>query len=357
MPKSILFITRNYPPKVGGLEEYSYHLIREFETFATTYKITSSKPKKHLFWFFPYSLIKALYLIRKHGIDSVHLCDGVLSPIGVILKHLTGVKASAAIHGLDITYDNPIYQRVIPWCVGRMDKIVCVSAATRNEVLKRIKIPSDKCAVIPNGIVPDRLYVPQSKSELLQKIETFVPVSLTDKKILLTVGHLVKRKGVSWFVDKVMPDLGKEYVYLIVGHGPEKRNIERAIARHHLGNQVFLLGKTSDDVRNAFYNAADIFIMPNVTVQGDMEGFGISALEAGSCGLPVVASHIEGIRDAVIDGKTGFLIEERDADGFLERIHNMDLKKEDVGPLVNDIFHWSKISAQYQAFFNLNCPF
>jgi len=270
---------------------------------------------------------------------------------------MTGIKVSVTIHGLDITYDNGLYQKIIPWCVERLDKIVCVSHATRGQLLKRTRIPAGNCIVVPNGITPDRFYLPQSKSELRRNIETLVPVSLGDRKLLITVGHLVKRKGVAWFVDRVMPKLGDGYLYLVVGEGPERTNIEKAIARHHLESQVCLLGKIPDDLRNMLYNASDMFIMPNIAVPGDMEGFGIAALEAGSCGLPVIATNIEGMRDSVIDGKTGFLVEEGDAEGFLERIQNMDLKKEDVAPLVNDIFDWSKISAQYQAFFNLNCPF
>ena len=84
--ESILFITRNYPPKVGGLEEYSYNLIREFEAHGSTHKITLSKSIIHLIWFFPYSFFRALYLIRKQSIQSVHLCDGLLSPVGLLLR-------------------------------------------------------------------------------------------------------------------------------------------------------------------------------------------------------------------------------------------------------------------------------
>ena len=164
MSEKILFITRNYPPKVGGLEEYSYHLIREFEFLEAACKITLSKSKKHLLWFFPYALLKALYIIPKYSIRHVHLCDGLLAPIGLILKKLTKVRVSATIHGLDITYSNPLYQRIIPRCVERLDRIVCVSHATRRQLLKRTQIPCKNCAVIPNGIVPDRFHIPQSKN-------------------------------------------------------------------------------------------------------------------------------------------------------------------------------------------------
>ena len=347
MIKKILFITRNYPPKVGGLEAYSFHLIREFEARTPTYKITLSMSKKHLVWFLPYAFFKAWHLIRKHSIHHVHLCDGLLGPVGLALKRLLDVRVSITIHGLDITYDNGLYQRIIPWCVERLDKMVCVSHSTRDQLLQRTRIPTGKSVVIPNGILPNQLFLPQSKSELRRNIQRLVPILLSDKKLLITVGHLVKRKGVAWFVDRVMWRLGEEYLYLVAGEGPERIHIEKAIARHHLERQVCLLGKIPDDLRNMLYNASDIFIMPNMRVFGDMEGFGVVALEAGSCGLPVIASNIEGIQNAVIDEKTGYLVREGDVEGFLRGTRDIDLKKADVKSEVASRFNWEMISREY----------
>ena len=174
----ILFITRNYPPKVGGLEEYSYHLIREFESRVPTHKITLSKSKKHLPWFFPYSFFKALYVIRKYPVSHVHLCDGMLAPVGQLLKGLTGTTVTATVHGLDITYRNPLYQKVIPLCIESLDRIVCVSRSTREEVLTRTRIFPENCAVIPNGVNSDEMCLPQSKSELLRKFESVNPSNI-----------------------------------------------------------------------------------------------------------------------------------------------------------------------------------
>ncbi len=299
IPRSILFITRNYPPKVGGLEKYSFNLIEAFSSSLRTHKITLAKSKKHLFWFFPYSLVKALYVIRKFSVSHVHLCDGMLAPVGLLLKGFTGKPVTVTVHGLDITYRNPLYQRVIPSCVKMMDRIVCVSHSTRDELLKRTHVVPENCIVIPNGIIADEMVLSQPKSELLERFETLTRLSLPNRKILFTLGHLVRRKGVAWFVENVVLRLPEKYVYLVAGDGPEKDRIEKIILQHHLEKRVFLLGEISNEIRNILYNIADIFVMPNITVPNDVEGFGIVALEAGSCGLPVVATNIQGIRDAV----------------------------------------------------------
>jgi len=349
MAQGILFITRNYPPKVGGLEEYSYHLIKKFEAHEITFKITLSKSKKHLLWFFPYSFFKALYFIRKHSVQHVHLCDGLLSPVGLLLKLLTGAKVTVTIHGLDITYDNPFYQMFIPRCVTKLDGVVCVSHSTRDECLRRI-MPCPNCTVIPNGIIPDQLYLQQSKNELRRKLESLIGISIKNKKILFTIGHLVKRKGVAWFVKNVMLRLEDSCLYVVAGEGPERRTIQNIVDQYGLQGRVLLLGEISNEDRKLFYNASNIFIMPNITVPGDVEGFGIVTLEAGSCGLPVVASDIQGLRDAVIDGKTGYLVGEGDVEGFVSRIKDMNLTKDQIRKIVNSTFDWAKIYKDYRTF-------
>jgi len=347
MKLKALFITRNYPPKLGGLEVYSYNLIKEFETHDITYKIVSAKSNIHLAWFLPYCFFKAVYIAWKRNIRSVHLCDGLLAPIGVLLKLLTQTKISISIVGLDITYRNSLYQVIIPWCVARLDRVICISRSTRDECIRR-GIPYHKCAVIPIGIRHNELYLPHPRDDLRRRLEKIVGMSLQNKIVLVTVGRLVKRKGVSWFVENVMPHLNASYHYLIVGDGPEYEHIQQVLKHYNLQNRVLMLGKVSDEERNVIYNASDVFIMPNITIFGDFEGFGIVIIEAGSCGLPVIASNIQGIQDAVLDGKTGYLVEEGDVDGFLTKIRKMNLKKENIRSIVISTFDWTQIYKQYR---------
>ncbi|MBT3369029.1 MAG: glycosyltransferase family 4 protein, partial [Nitrospina sp.] len=310
---------------------------------------TLSRSIKHLIWFFPYSFFKALYLIRKHSVQHVHLCDGLLSPVGVLLKFLTGAKVTVTIHGLDITYPRPLYQMFIPRCVTKLDGVVCVSHSTHDECVRRV-IPCPNCTVIPNGIRPNQLYREQPINELRRKLESLIGISIKNKKTLFTIGHLVKRKGVAWFVKNVMPRLEDSCLYVVAGEGPERGKIQAVVDQYNLQGCVLLSGEISDEDRRLIYNASDIFIMPNITVPGDVEGFGIVALEAGSCGLPVVASDIQGLRDAVIDGKTGYLVEEGNVEGFVGKITDMNLKKDQIRKIVNSTFDWAKIYKDYRIF-------
>lgn len=347
MKKKILFISKNYPPQLGGLETYSYNLIKEFEKDYTVYKIVLRRSNLNLVWFLPFSLLKAFLLTRKYSFKNIHLCDGLIAPLGILLKYFARARVSVSIHGLDITYKNISYQWLIPWCVARLDKIICVSRSTRDECVHR-GIPGQKCMVIPNGIRPDELYLNQSPKDLRLELEKILNVRLQDKKVLTTVGRLIKRKGIAWFVDRVMPELDTSYLYVIAGYGPEYQLILRKVKERNIENRVVMLGRVSEKVRRLIYNAADIFIMPNITVARDVEGFGIVVIEAGSCGLPVVASNLQGIKDAVTENKTGYLIDEGDIDGFLEKIKSMNLKKEDIRSYVNAKFSWTNIYLNYR---------
>ena len=346
MPPKLLVITRNYPPQIGGLENYSFNLVAELKRYMSVKVIALGQTKPHLIWFMPAALMIGLIAARTRPIRLVHLCDGLLAPIGRLLKVFSKTRVTASVHGLDVTFPHPVYQRVVPPCLKRLDRIVCVSQSTRDECLRRA-IPGERCVVIPNGIHPEEVCLSASKTRLIQEVEAVLRCPLGGKKVLLTVGRLVKRKGVGWFVENVLPRLDQSYVYVVVGTGPEYSAIQDVVRRKQLGGRIVLAGRQPDRIRNCLLNLADAFIMPNVSIPGDVEGFGIAALEAGACGLPVIAADIQGIRDAVIDGVTGYLVGERDVEGFLSRIQGLDLDRCRVRSEVAGRFSWSKIGLAY----------
>jgi len=344
----ILFLTRVYPPVVGGLENQSFSLINSIKRInEKTFTIVNTKGKKNLPFFIPYSFFKALYLIWKNKINCLHLSDGVLAFEGYLIKKLTGVKTAITIHGLDITYPSRIYQKVIPGSIRKLDVVICVSNHTKKRCIEK-GVSESKITVIPNGVDPDKFILKDTKDALIDRLSRELNIELKDKRILLTAGRLVKRKGVEWFVRNVMPRLDEKYVYLISGDGTERKNIEKSIhEQNNLAERVFLLGRTEFEILKLLYNSADLFIMPNIRIKGDMEGFGMVAIEAGSCGLPVIASGIEGVKDAVIDGKTGWLVKEKYVEAFVEKIKAKPFNKRIVMETVRNSYDWKIISSKY----------
>lgn len=344
----ILFLTRAYPPIVGGLENQSFNLIKSFEKInKETFTIINTKGKRNLLFFIPCSFFKALYLIWKNKITHLHLGDGVLAIEGYLIRKLTKVETAITIHGLDITYKNWFYQRVIPHLIKKLDKLICVSNCTKKQCVTR-GIPESKIIVIPNGVNADEFILKDSKKTLREKLSEELNIRLEDRKILLTTGRLVKRKGVEWFVNNVIPKLDTNCIYLVSGDGQERKNIKRAVVENNLTKKVLLLGRTDFETLKLLYNSADLFIMPNIRVKENIEGFGIVAIEAGSCGLTVIASAVQGIKDAVINGKTGWLVKEKDAEAFVNRINAKALNKDTVRKTVRDNFDWEIVSNKYK---------
>jgi glycosyltransferase involved in cell wall biosynthesis len=134
---------------------------------------------------------------------------------------------------------------------------------------------------------------------------------LKNTRILHTNGRLVERKGVDWFINNVMPELKARFknrvVYIVTGDGNQRENIENSVKKQGMEGNVRILGRVDNEVLRALYNRADIFLMPNIRVKNDMEGFGLVALEAASCGRLVIASELEGIKDAIKPRKNGLL--------------------------------------------------
>jgi phosphatidylinositol alpha-1,6-mannosyltransferase len=144
---------------------------------------------------------------------------------------------------------------------------------------------------------------------------------------------------------------------LIVGEGPERQKIEEVILTRGLSQRVKILGGVEEQELRAAYALADVFVMPNIPVPGDPEGFGIVALEARASGVPVVASDLEGIREAVGGPEDGTLVKPGDWSAFVAAI-NWWLDREETAmdrerrrERVRAEFDWNRIISLYLTLF------
>jgi phosphatidylinositol alpha-1,6-mannosyltransferase len=315
----LLVLTRKYPPAAGGMEKMSYELTRhlsnkvELKLIKFTKKSDNWLPLVYVLFF-----VRTFFVMLSVRVDAIYLTDALLAPLGIILKRVYGAKIFVIVHGLDITFDNAIFQRVVPAAVSRMDKVICVSSATQRECTQR-GVAAAKTVVIPNGTCDSALAIPKSECRdlLRQKVGIDAPRAF----LVLSVGRLVERKGFHWFTDKVLPELIRVQPnarYVIVGDGPMAPRLTELIAARGLEARVCLFTDVDNDLLRLFYNAADVFVAPNIRVPGDMEGFGIVLLEAGACGLPVVGTDIEGLSE-VLEG-FGRRVAEGDVQGFVRHI-------------------------------------
>lgn len=315
----ILFIARRFPPSVGGMERFAYDLSNALGDKVELKKITWGGSKKWLPLVLPVFFFRGFWmLLNDRSIDIIHMQDAVQAPIGWLLHVIFRKPYVVVAHGLDITYSMKFYQAVILPFVRRADEVISISSATQDEARKR-GVEVDKSVVVTLGTHDDYGTVTPNRALLAEHIGS----DLTGKKLLLTTGRLVKRKGVAWFIENVLPGIVKEdasVLYLVAGDGGERETIERAVKESGMGDHVKLLGRVSDDDRALLYQSSDVFVMPNIVVPGDMEGFGIVVHEAATAELPVVASDLEGIADALTQGENGVLVETRDVAAFSTEI-------------------------------------
>ena len=339
----LLFVSHSIPPEgrplanVGGMQRVALKLHESLEDHAASADLDYDALLLRSAWRtlhakVPFFLAKAGWHIgraaRRDAVDVVLFSSMVTASLAVPLRGLLrrhGVQTAAIVHGLDVTTPFPPYQWFVPKVFDALDAVLPVSRATRQACLDRGAAPNT-LRVVPNGIDVDRFQPPRDRDAdravLEQSTGLSTPPPPPDGLLLCSVGRQVKRKGTAWFVDTVMPRLPHDVHYWIAGDGPQSSAIQDAIQRHNLSPRVHHLGRVSNETLAHLYRGADLFIMPNVPVEDDMEGFGIVLLEAGQCGTPAIAARLEGIQDVITEGVNGHLVAPKDPDAFVEAIES-----------------------------------
>lgn len=345
----ILFLSRAYPPITGGIENQNAALAKWLPRYAFVRTIANRHGKKALPLFLPLVTVRALLTAYRY--DVILLGDGVLAIMGFFIKLLYPKKpVVAVVHGLDLTYTNSVYQTLwVRRFIPSLDALIAVSHETRAVAIAK-NIPQTKITVIPNGIETETLRGTYAR----QDTEALLGESIAGKHVLLTTGRLAKRKGAAWFIREVLPQLPKTIIYVLAGAGPDEKNIRMAIQMSGMKTRVRMLGRVSDAQRNILLNTADLFIQPNIVVRDDIEGFGIAAIEAATCGRVVIAADVEGLRDAITDGKNGFLVASGNTQAWVDKIATLTADPEarasygkNAHLFTHEQFHWRKIARIY----------
>ncbi len=143
---------------------------------------------------------------------------------------------------------------------------------------------------------------------------------------ILFVGRLIEKKGGSCAIEafKKVLEENQNIELRIIGDGPLNEEIEKLIQKLNLDGKVILLGAQPQSTVLKEMNEADIFFLPSLTAEnGDREGIPVSIIEAAATGLPIVSTIHSGIPEIVIDGETGFLVQEKDTPAMAERLRQL----------------------------------
>jgi len=365
----LLFVSHSFPPRdaplrnVGGMQrvatELHAALEKRDEVAMRTLALRSSWKWVH--WkAVPFLVSLGVRLGRAataHKADTI-LFTSMTTALPLLLAaprlKARGVRLAAIAHGLDVTDRNPAYQMAVRKLCEVLDVVLPVSRATGEQLVAR-GMPRERVHVVPNAVDVDRFKgVAAARVEKSQLHIEGAPSLRDDAFLLVTVGRQVRRKGFAWFIENVIPKLPERVVFWLAGDGPERPAIEEAIERSGLEQRVRCLGKIAEQELVELYRRGDLFVMPNINVPGDMEGFGIVMLEAGVCGLPTLAADLEGIRDVIDEGVNGWFAPSGEADAFVERIQGLldtpnELRKASkrTAEYVSSTFRWDNTAERY----------
>jgi glycosyltransferase involved in cell wall biosynthesis len=335
----IIFLTRKHPESIGGVQRHSARLMTGLRDSFEIENVCWKGPEWGAPFYFPYFYFRSV----SNGARLLHCDDAVTAVLGARIRRKTSKKVVATVHGLDVILPIPWYQRLLETSLPHLDRVVCVSSATAREILSR-GIAEEKIEIIPNAAEEIDGRLPRNE-ELYVKLEKLTGMDLRNKRILFSLGRPLKRKGFDYFITDVFPHLPDDCIYIIAGPEPKiplwlrctgplmsdrfRRLLLLASGAHTVHEELRKLSRhpgisylngVDEEQRELLFAAADLFIMPNRSVDGDMEGFGIVALEAAIRGIPVVATGIEGVTDAVIHGQNGYCVPEGDGHGMAEVI-------------------------------------
>jgi glycosyltransferase involved in cell wall biosynthesis len=271
------------------------------------YKVANINSQKLISGFlFLFNSIKKLYQLNKNGELDLVIGNflGIHTIITGIFLRAINKKFIVISHGTswELPKKSKFKNLIIKLALSFPDKIVCVSRETK-ELLSQ-NTDKKNLVIINNGMDPDFLTPSKSKQQFKKEL------GISNELVILSVSHLVKKKGVDVII-RSLPNVIKEYPllkYFIVGEGIEKARLKELVSSLNLQKNIKFVGRKIGSELANYYNLCDFFILMSRDLKDIIESFGIVYIEASYFGKPVIAGKSGGTADAVVDGKTGYII-------------------------------------------------
>jgi glycosyltransferase involved in cell wall biosynthesis len=258
----------------------------------------------------PFALT-AMRAARRETFDWIVCAHINLLPAAVLAATISGGRIILLTYGIEVWSRRNFLSRSL---LRRVFGFIAISEITIDRMRVWADIPPHRSFLIPNAIDLSR-YTPGRKNDALTS-----RWSLSEKRVLLTVGRMdaaEQAKGFDEILD-VLPSLRKEMpdiAYLAVGDGSDRARLEEKASKLGLQDVVFFPGYVDEADKLEYYRIADVFVMPS-----RLEGFGYVFLEALAVGKPVIASKVDGSREAVRMGAWGALVDPASPAELLEAI-------------------------------------
>lgn len=327
----VLFVTNDFGPRAGGIETFIIGLIQR-RPFGQTIVYTSSQPESEQYdadWMKNYGVrvirdrskillptprvaFKLRRIIKSEGLTTAAF--GAAAPLGLLsasMKRAGVLRTVALTHGHEVWWAKVFPFNILLRRIGAtVDVLTYLGEFTRNAIASALTAKAKSAMVkIAPGIDVDH-FSPSDASALRQSL------GLADKKVIVSVGRLVHRKGQDHLIES-MPEI-LEVVpnahLLLVGQGPYRDYLQQLVTKNALEDSVTFIGRIQFVDLPQYICVGDIFAMPSRSrLMGlEVEGLGIVYLEASACGLPVLAGNSGGAPDAVLHNETGLVVDGTD---------------------------------------------
>lgn len=318
----ILLATLEYPPHIGGVANY-YENLKNYWPERDDFIVLDNSQGKLLAKrkFFPWlkSIITIAQAFFTHKADLVLI--GQILPLGTsaaLLSLCFPFRYGIFFHGLDysLSVSTPFKRKLSRFILSRATIIICANSEVKRKLIETRESLTPKIEVINPGAIAED-FDQSIKTELIDRYH------LAGKKIILSLGRLVRRKG----FDRVIQSLDQlqidNFYYLICGQGVEKKYLSDLAQASRHRDKILFVDNLSQAEKWACFSLCDIFIMPSRNIAGDFEGFGIVYLEANLMSKPVIAGASGGVADAVEDGVNGLLVNPEDNNEIAQALNKL----------------------------------
>lgn len=345
------------------LVTYRYSLLDSLHVLGYSREFDSSKNLRVITYFLApllilFGFIALIKLIRREKIEivSAHwiIPSGFMAALATLIAR---IPFTVTIPGSDIYLGgkNLLFRSMIAFAAKRAFFVLSDNSHYLNQ-LTDLGINPKRTSIIVYG-ADARKFTPMPKDKKILKKLGFK----SNNQIILGVGRLVAKKGFIYLI-RAMPSVFEKFPkarLIIVGDGEQKSSIKSEINILGISDKVFLVGTVSYDDLAKYYNLGNVFVMPSIRdEQGNIDASPVAMMEAMACGTPVVATKFSGSKKLIVEGKTGFLVQEKNSKSItraiikLLSINQASMKKR-VRKMAIENFSTDSTARKYTEFFSL----
>jgi phosphatidyl-myo-inositol dimannoside synthase len=330
--RKILLVTNDLGPRSGGIETFIHGLLEKLDGSQIVILTSSQegdadfdkelnqklgvivyRDRAKVLLPTPRIIRRAKKIMREH--EATTIWFGAAAPLALMAPNLrrSGAKRIVALtHGHEVWWAKlPFFNLAMRRIGNSCDVLTYLGPYTKSAITKSVGKKVSLVQISP-GISTDLFQPGDKPAELLAKYQ------IGNRPTLLCVGRLVHRKGQDRLIEamaKIKAEI-PDALLLFVGSGPREAHLKKLITKFALENDVKLLGRITYDQLPKHFLLGDVFVSPSRSRLGglEVEGLGIVYLEASSSGLPVIAGNSGGAPDAVLNNKTGIVVDGTDID-------------------------------------------